>query len=270
MNLHHATLESAIAQMDVFKAITLKFKQDSLAGAVKLLYEDGSSNFQYMIMEKQLTYWWFSELKTDHSGIAWLGKNDVSEGIGLSWYALDNPQPQKKIKSILTSASQNDNIYTVIAITLSNQKHYVPVNPVSFGGPDDWASATNMAAMVEGLAGIKDALNSEVFNDAVIAPRWASTSSGTVNVTVRYAASKGYVAYQYRLDKQRNLLHIIVTSGGDKMNFHVLLPTVKKVTSVIINNKKTAFKQTTTTEGSAYADFFTDANNIKMIDISFE
>jgi hypothetical protein len=246
-----------------------KPSSENVAGAVKILYEDGSSNFQYMIMEKQLTYWWFSELKTDHSGIAWYGKNDVSEGIGLSWYALDNPQPQKKIKSIVISASQNDNIYTVLAITLSNQKHYVPVNPVSFGGPDDWASATNMDAMIEGLTGVKDAANSEVFNDAVIAPRWSSTTSDTVNATVRYAASKGYVAYKYMLDRQKNLLHIVVTSGGDKMNFHVLLPPGKKVTSVVINNKKSAFKQTTI-EGSAYVDFFTDADNIKMIDISFE
>jgi hypothetical protein len=246
-----------------------KPSSENVAGAVKILYEDGSSNLQYMIMEKQLTYWWFSELKTDHSGIAWYGKNDVSEGVGLSWYALDNPQPQKKIKSLVISASQNDNIYTVFAITLSNQKHYVPVNPVSFGGPDDWASATNMAAMIEGLAGVKDAANSEVFNDAVIAPRWASTPSDTVKATVRYAASKGYVAYNYMLDRQRNLLHLIVTSCGDKMNFHVLLPPGKKATSVVINNKKGAFKQTTI-EGSAYVDFFTDADNIKMIDISFE
>jgi hypothetical protein len=39
----------------------------------------------------------------------------------------------------------------VLAITLSDQKHYVAANPVSFGGPDDWAAATNMDAMVEDL-----------------------------------------------------------------------------------------------------------------------
>ena len=139
---------------------------ENVAGIIKIMYEDGSNYLQYIIMGKQLAYWWFSELKTDYSGIAWYGKNDVSEGIGVSWCAIDNPHPQKKIKSIILSSSQNNNIYTVLAITLSNQKHYVPVNPVSFGGPDDWAAATNMAAMIEGLAGVKNSEHSEAFNQA--------------------------------------------------------------------------------------------------------
>ena len=78
-----------------------KPQSENVAGAVKILYEDGTYNFQYIIMDKQLTYWWFSELKTDYSGIAWYGKNDVSEGVGVSWCAIDNPHPEKKIKSLL-------------------------------------------------------------------------------------------------------------------------------------------------------------------------
>ena len=60
-----------------------KPSSENVAGAVKILYEDGSSNFNYMIMDKQLVYWWFSSLKTDHSGVAWYGKNDVSKGVGV-------------------------------------------------------------------------------------------------------------------------------------------------------------------------------------------
>ncbi len=246
-----------------------KPSSENVAGTVKLLYEDGSSHFQYMIMEKQLTYWWFSELKTDYSGIAWYGKNDVSEGIGLSWYALDNPQPQKKIRSIVISASQNDNIYTVLAITLSNQKHYVPVNPVSFGGPDDWASATNMAAVIEGLAGVKDAVNSEVFNDAVIAPRWASATSDAVNATVRYAASKGYVSYHYLNNKQTGIITITATSGGNKMQFHVLLPEHTSAVSVTSENKNISFKQTVI-EQSIYTDFESDADGVKTFQVQYK
>ena len=128
--------------------------------------------------------------------------------------------------------SQNDNIYAVLAITLSNQKHYVPVNPVSFGGPDDWASATNMAAMIEGLAGVKDAPHSEAFNEPIIAPRWATTTSDSVNATVRYAASKGYASYKFINDEKNHIIKIIATTGGDKMLFHVLLPANTKVKSV--------------------------------------
>jgi hypothetical protein len=246
-----------------------KPSSENVAGAVKILYEDGSSNFNYMIMDKQLVYWWFSSLKTDHSGIAWYGKNNVSEGVGISWCAIDNPYPQKKIKSIVLSASQNDNIYAVFGITLSNQKHYVPVDPVSFGGPDDWAAATNMAAMIEGLTGIKDAPKTEAFNKPIVAPRWVTTSSDTVNATVRYAASKGYVSYKYLLDKQQHTINILATTGGGKMDFHVLLPQGLKAKAVTVNDQYLVFKQSAV-ERSNYADFELNADGIKNIRISYE
>lgn len=242
---------------------------ENVAGAIKIMYEDGSNYLQYIIMGKQLAYWWFSQLKTETSGIAWYGKNDVSEGIGLSWCAVDNPNPQKKIKSIVLQASQSDNIYTVFAITLSNQKHYVSVNPVSFGGPDDWAAATNMAAMIEGLAGVKDARNTEAFNQPLIAPRWTTTPSDSINVTVRYAASQGYVSYKFLNDEKQHVSHLTVTTGGKKILFHILLPDHTNATSVTSNNKNISFKQIKI-EQSNYADFESDANGIHTFDIHYE
>lgn len=246
-----------------------KPSSEDVAGIVKILYDDGSSYLQYIIMNKQLAYWWFTQLQTDHSGIAWYGKNDVSEGIGISWCTIDNPQPQKKIKSIIISASQNDNIYAVLAVTLSDRKHYVPVNPVSFGGPDDWAAATNMAAMVEGLAGVKDAPHTEAFNEPLIAPRWTTTTSDTVHVIVRYAASKGYAAYNYLLDKQKNTVSITATTGGNKMKFHVLMPANTKARSIFVDNKNIAFKSSAI-EQSNYADFEINSNGVQTINISYE
>ena len=246
-----------------------KPSSENVAGAVTILYEDGSRNFNYMMMSKQLVYWWFSELKTEHSGIAWYGKNNVSEGVGVSWCALDNPHPEKKIKSIILSASQNDNIYTVFAITLSSQKHYVPVNPVSFGGPDDWAAATNMDAMVEGLAGVKNALRTEAFNEPVIAPRWITTQSDSANVTIRYAASEGYVCYQYRLDKISKSINLTATTGGNKMLLHILLPANAKATSVTVNNQPVSFKQSFI-EQSGYADFEVTADKIVHISLGYK
>ena len=155
---------------------------ENIVGAVKILYEDGSSKLQYILMDKQLTYWWFSELKTDYSGIAWYGKNTVSEGVGLSWCAINNPEPHKKINKLVLQSPEGDGIYTVFAITLSDKEHYVPVNPTSFGGPDDWAAATAMDAMVEGLAGVKDAPKTGTYSHPVIAPRWITTASDTVAV----------------------------------------------------------------------------------------
>ena len=246
-----------------------KPESENIAGLVKIVYEDGTSNLHYMIMGKQLAFWWFPHLKTDSSGIAWYGKNKVSEGIGISWCSIDNPQPAKKIKSIVVEATQNNNIYAVLAITLSDQKHYVPVNPVSFGGPDDWAAATNMAAIIEGLAGINNAPGTEAFSTPIIAPRWTTTQSDSVNVSVRYAASKGYVAYQYHLDNLNHSIHIRATTGGENMLLHVLLPGSLRATSVIVNKNKIAFTPSTI-EHSNYIDFKLPADNVKDIEVEFQ
>jgi hypothetical protein len=157
----------------------------------------------------------------------------------------------------------------VFAMTLSNEKHYVPVNPVSFGGPDDWAAATNMAALIEGLAGVKNAEKSEAFNEAVISPRWTTTQSDSVNVTVRYAASKGYVTYHYDLDTINKQIKIIATSGGKKMRFHILLPKKAKVVSVESNNKSVSFNQSQV-EQSGYADFELIAERVQDVTINYK
>ena len=156
---------------------------ENVVGAVSFIYADGSQKTNYIMMGKQLTYWWFSSLKTDYSGIAWYGKNEVSEGVGLSWCAINNPMPSKTITKIILQAPENNGIYTVFGITLSNQKHFVPINPVSFGGPDNWAAATAMAAMVEGLAGIKNGPQREAFSNPVIAARWVTTPANRISCT---------------------------------------------------------------------------------------
>ncbi|PWT96438.1 MAG: hypothetical protein C5B52_15795 [Bacteroidetes bacterium] len=212
---------------------------ENIVGSVKFIYDDASSKLQYLIMGKHLTYWWFPELKTDYSGIAWYGKNGVSEGVGLSWCAIDNPQPQKKIAKIVLSASQNDDIYTIFAISLSNQSHYIPVSAVSYGGPDDWAAATAMAAMIEGLAGVRD--KTTKYGYAIVSPRWTTTTSDSILTTVRYAASDGYVSYQFKNDESKKQISIQATGGGYKIDFHVLLPQNAQVTKVTNNNRTVSF-----------------------------
>jgi len=242
---------------------------ENIVGAVKFLYEDGSSKLQYILMDKQLTYWWFSELKTDYSGIAWYGKNSVSEGVGLSWCAINNPEPLKKISKLVLQSPEGDGIYTVFAITLSDKEHYVPVKPTSFGGPDDWAAATAMAAMVEGLAGVKDAVHTEAFTDPVIAPRWITTISDTVTVTIRYAASRGYVSYQYERDKKKHTINITATTGGENIFYHILIPANTKVKTVWCNNKNILFKQSVV-EQSRYVDFESNVQGAKTFEIKYE
>ena len=228
---------------------------ENVAGSVIFQYDDGSTRTNYIINGKQLVYWWFARLKTDYSGIAWYGKNKVSEGIGLSWCAINNPEPDKKISKLIIAAPDGNSIYAVFAITLSNQEHFVPVNPVSFGGPDNWAAATAMAALVEGLAGVRNTPGTRAFSDPYISPRWVTTKSDTVNVTIRYAASEGYVAYHFNHNPEKKIIGILAASSGNRIHYHILLPDkTEKVKSVLINQKKVLFSMNRI-ESSDYVDF---------------
>ena len=146
-------------------------------------------------------------------------------------------------------------IYTVFAVTLSNQKHFLPVKMPSYGGPDRWAAATAMAAMVEGLAGVRNAPQSTGFQMPVIAPRWIQTTSDTVNVSICFNGYNGYVAYQYIHDVKRKQIVLTGTGSGREMQYHILLPDgSSNAMEVSINNKPVAFV-INKNEQSFYADF---------------
>jgi hypothetical protein len=243
---------------------------ENVAGNITLVYSDGSKKNNYMIMGKHLTYWWFSQLKTDYSGIAWYGKNDISEGVGLSWSAIDNPFPGKQISKIILEPPADNGIYTVFSISLADKPHYVPVNPVSFGGPDNWAGATAMAALVEGLAGIKDAPKTEAFSSPVISPKWINTNANDVNVTIRYEASNGYVSYHYKNRPEKNQIELLTTGSGKNMVYHIELPAnIKSAKSVISENNKGVPFKTSTIENTSYTDFILQGNRPTKIIIAY-
>jgi hypothetical protein len=197
---------------------------EKVCGSVQLEYEDGTRHTRYLMMDQQLTYWWFPELKAERSGVAWHGPSPVSADVGLSWAAIDNPHPEKVIRAVRVQAPEDDGIYTLAGLTLSDRPHYVPVNPVSFGGPDNWAAATAMAALIEGMAGVKDAPLSQAFSHPVVAPRWDLGEARTIRATVRYAASAGYVAYRFVCRPQAREINLTVTGGGEAVDCHLPLP----------------------------------------------
>jgi len=242
---------------------------ENVSGVVSLVYADGTKATRYILMDKQLTYWWFSELKTDYSGIAWYGSNEVSKGVGISWCAIDNPQPDKVISKIILHAVEDETIYTVLGISLSNQPHYVPVNPVSYGGPDNWAAATNMAAFIEGLVGVKDSPGTEKYSAPTLSPRWIETKSDTVQATVRYAASKGYVAYTYIHQPDQKLIQLTITGSGEKINCHILLPENAKPISITASDKVIPFT-INQVEKSSYADFELVGGAVNVVKVKFQ
>lgn len=248
-----------------FLHTSTKPTSEGVCGSAVFVYADGTRRVQYMIMGKELTYWWFPELKTATSGVAWQGPSPVCTDVGLSWCVVDNPEPGKEIASIQLRAPDDDGIYVVAGITLADRPHYQRADPVSFGGPDNWAAATAMAALIEGLAGVSDSPRTQAFSHPQVAPRWAP-SIGHVRVTVCYPASGGYMAYRYQVDEQAHEIRALVTEGGNGAAGHFLLPGAAR--SVEIDGAPSPFT-TKRIEGSVYADFQVPAG-VHTVKISYD
>jgi len=224
---------------------------EGVCGSVAFLYADGTSRVQYIVMGKQLTYWWFPELRTPTSGVAWHGPSPVAADVGLSWAVIDNPEPDRPLAAVRLSAPEDDGIYVVAGLTVADRPHFEKPPEVSFGGPDNWAAATAMAALIEGLAGVSDAPGTVALGHPLIAPRW-DMESGPVRVTVRYPASGGYAAYRFAGDTGSRTLHLTLTQGGDGAACHVLVPSPAR--SVEIDGVPADFRNQRVLD-SAYADF---------------
>ena len=241
---------------------------ENVVGSVKFIYSDGSSKIQYLLNDKHLTYWWFSQLKTEYSGIAWYGKNPITEGVGLSWCALDNPEPTKQIAKLVFQSPENEGIYTLFGITLSDEPHYVPIKEPSYGGPDNWSAALVMAALVEGLAGVKDAPQTQAFNQPIVSPRWVESKSDSLNVTVKYPASNGYVSYSFKHLKAQKQIYIEATGSGQVIHYHVLMPQNVQSITAKVNGKPIVIKLSTI-EKSIYADFEIKNTESQKIEIQY-
>jgi hypothetical protein len=225
----------------------------TVAGAMRFVYNDGTVASQYLFKGKEVTNWWFSSLENDHAGVAWFGPNPKSTKVGVCWAAIDNPYPKRKISKLIFDAPLEGGIYALLGITLADQKHYVKPKAESFGGPDNWAAANGMAALVEGLAGVKN--EGLAYDKVKLSPRWTSSGTDSVNVTIQLAASKGYVAYRFKHNGAKKEIQILVTGSGKEINNHVLLPqNCNGVDSISADGEPVTFT-VSQVESSLYADF---------------
>lgn len=241
--------------------------QDKICGSLTFEYTDGSTFSRYLKYGEQLTGWWFPSLRNNNAGIAWEGANPNSLHIGLSWAAIANPNPEKIIRNIVLQSPVSDGIYTLAGLSLSDQPHYVRPPLVSYGGPDNWSGANAMAALVEGLAGVKD--EGVRFEQTRFAPRWITTPSDSLSCVIRYAASDGYVAYTYRHNRNARTVSYTLTGSGNQANCHFLLPTgVSKPTKLTIDGASTPFTQSKVGP-SDYIDFSISPEGIKTITIHY-
>jgi len=225
----------------------------TVAGAITFRYTDGTEASQYLMKGKDVTNWWFSSLENDHAGVAWWGPNPCSSKVGVCWAAVMNPNPSKKIDKLIFSAPLEGGIYALLGITLADRVHYVKPPVESFGGPDNWAASNAMAALVEGLAGVKN--TGLAFDKVSLAPRWPSAGIDSVNVTIQFAASKGYVAYHFKHDALKKEIRLKITGSGNTIQNHILLPKNCQAVGLVEANGIPVNYTLSKIENSVYADF---------------
>jgi hypothetical protein len=239
----------------------------TFAGAITFHYTDGTEISRNIVKFKDVTNWWFSSLNNERAGVAWSGPNPVSTRVGVCWAAIENPVPDKKIDELVFHAPIEGGIYAVLGISLADRPHYIRPKTESFGGPDNWAAANAMAALVEGLAGVKN--DGLAFDQVTLAPRWTSAGIDSVGVMIRFAASGGYIAYQYQYFAASREIRLAITGSGQSVRNHVLLPAESfEVTDVTANGKPIDFKSTRI-ENSSYADFVLPLPEMQQVIIHF-
>lgn len=239
--------------------------EDHIAASFTLHFEDGTDFSRYIISGQSITGWWFPELSTPLAGVAWHAPNGKSSSVGASWANFENPEPKKKIKSITFHAARGKAVYALLGISLCTQKHPFKAPLVSFGGPDNWAAATAMAGLVEGLCGVQN--TSTKLTTVRFAPRWAAALKGdeAVFVCAQLKASGAYFAYRYHFNRQHNEIAYLFTGSGKSVMHRVLLPPgILKIKGISIRDNAgnrqilaTLVKMGT----SAYLNFSTGLDN---------
>jgi len=208
------------------------------AGRITLNYEDGTF-FSDEVGAGKILNWWYpttpvSRKQMPKLKVAWRGKNEKSDRVGVCVYGLNNPYPDKIVKNIQLSCAENSTKWMILGITASDYPvHFVP-GIISGGIPDNWGAAAVLYALVEGLAGIKD--QGVAFDRALIAPRWEAADVDRVSTSIKYEASQGYVAYDYKMEE--NQLNLTFTGNDDDFDLQLLIPKDVKIKRVLLNEQE--------------------------------
>ena len=124
-------------------------------------------------------------------------------------------------------------------------------------------------ARFEGLAGVKDAPGTQTYTVPILSPRWNETKADTIQVTIRYAPSDGYVAYRYFHDPGTKTIHLLATGNGQKIHCHFMVPKNSKPSGVSVDLQPVPLK-ITQIESSTYADFSIDPGSARSIIVRYE
>lgn len=212
------------------------------AGSIRLDYADGSGHVDHMGPGK-ISNWWYPTAPVDrkqipHMKIAWRGENKYSRNVGVCLYGLNNPHPEKEIRSITFRSAGDQTKWMVLGVTLSDHPVYFRPDFISAGIPDNWGAAAVVYALVEGLCGVKD--SGVAFDHVLLSPRWQAAGEKEASVTIRYPASDGYVTYRYQ--HSGDMMKIDFTGSMEKTGIRLLLPPDAVPSLVKVNGRPVAFR----------------------------
>ncbi len=222
------------------------------AAAISFLYSDDTLSGEYLRRGVHVSGWWYPHLDTAESGVAWRGPNQKTGDVGISWAVVENPHPEKTVRAIEISASASGGTYALLGMTLADRMPYKKRDVISYGGPDNWAGANMVAALLEGLGGVHD--DDRAFERATLSPRWSATWSDQVTLVARYGASRGYVAYRFANDRKTHTLSMTITGSSEAFKARVLLPANTTLQDATLDGKALP-GSTERVESSTYAIF---------------
>ncbi|MCB0844029.1 MAG: hypothetical protein KDE26_12305, partial [Bacteroidetes bacterium] len=226
------------------------------AGKLTWNYADETESTYYVLPGQDLSGFSFPKSKKKEGWpvenryiykVAWTGKNHRDQPVGVYICGLDNPHPEREVKSLTFAGPDTNQKWMISGITLSDKPHFFMPPHVSYGAPDAWAAAAVTYALIEGLAGVKD--KGVAFDKAVIAPRWNAAGVKKAKTHIKYEASGGYVAYDYQ--KSNGQIRLDFTSNAGNSTVEILLDANETVKQVKLNSQEVSF-ETKKVEGSRY------------------
>jgi hypothetical protein len=227
-----------------------------LVGTIRLRYADGEVRTQCVMHDRQVGPWWQPN-DPPHDAhhppvckVAWRGANKRFKDVGVYAYGLDNPRPDAEIAEIVLEASQNGSFWGVLAVTLCDERVFFMPSDVSYGIPDNWGAGAVVYALIEGLAGIRDA--GVAFDRVTLAPRWEAAGVRKATACAKYEASGGYLRYRYAFAPRGKRLTLEFTGSGAEFELAILLPRGLRPGAATLNGRAVAVA-TRRVEGSAYA-----------------
>lgn len=206
------------------------------AGTIVINYSDNTRSLDVVDYRKIGNWWYPSDL--NFAKRAFKIDNAKSTMVGAYIYGLDNPYPDKSIKSIELQGIDIDSKWMILSMTLSDYPVYFKPSFISYGMPARWCAGALVYALIEGLAGVKD--DGVSFDKVIFAPRWAASEVKTVKTSVKYETSGGYVSYNYSITQSE--INIEYTGNAKSSEVRILLPQGKKVNAVTVNKVSMPYK----------------------------